>query len=121
MIIVREKRYGQRSCFIFKCKMCNVREMDADRGAVCGTTSTGGGRAQLEEMTSAMNIPTTSAKTFRRYHDDVCDGWEATALNEMKLAAEEEEEARLDVAAGDVDVNGVPVTTVIADVHTGPT
>ncbi|KAJ8881671.1 hypothetical protein PR048_018157 [Dryococelus australis] len=24
MSIVREKRYGLRSCFIFKCKMCNV-------------------------------------------------------------------------------------------------
>ncbi|KAJ8888771.1 hypothetical protein PR048_008263 [Dryococelus australis] len=74
-------RYGLRSCFIFKCKMCNVelpvntekdsQEMDVNRGAVCVTMCTGGGQAQLEEMTSAMNIPTMSAKTFRKYHDDV--------------------------------------------------
>ncbi|KAJ8897156.1 hypothetical protein PR048_002502 [Dryococelus australis] len=98
MSIVHEKRYGLRGCFIFKCKMFNVellvntekdsQEMYVNRGAVCGTMSTGGGHAQLEEMMSSMNIPTMPAKTFRKRHDDVCDGWEATALNEMKLAVE---------------------------------
>ncbi|KAJ8878192.1 hypothetical protein PR048_022660 [Dryococelus australis] len=85
-------------------------EMDVNRGAECGTMSTGGGHAQLEEMMSAMNIPTMSAKIF---HDDVCYGWEATALNEMDSATEEK--ARLAVVAGDVDRDEAPVITVIAD------
>ncbi|KAJ8891376.1 hypothetical protein PR048_010892 [Dryococelus australis] len=71
--------------------------------------SAGGGHAQHEEIMSAMNTPTMSAKTF---HDDVCDGWESTALNEMNLAAEE---VRLAVTADDVDRSEAPVITVTAD------
>ncbi|KAJ8875743.1 hypothetical protein PR048_023642 [Dryococelus australis] len=87
--------------------------MDVNRSPVCGTMYTGRGHAQLEEIMSAMNIPTVSAKTFRKYHDDMCEGYEATTLNEIMLAAKEE--ARLAVAVGDVDRNGVTIKTVIAD------
>ncbi|KAJ8895572.1 hypothetical protein PR048_000908 [Dryococelus australis] len=67
MDVVREKRYGLRSCFIFKCRMCNVEmpvwsekdpeKMDVNTPAVSGTTSSVGGHAQLEEMFSAMDVP----------------------------------------------------------------
>ncbi|KAJ8889949.1 hypothetical protein PR048_009454 [Dryococelus australis] len=49
MDVVREKRCGLRSCFIFKCRInTRVEKMDVNTAAVSGTISSGGEYAQLE-------------------------------------------------------------------------
>lgn len=124
MTFLRERRIGLISGFVFKCSMCNIEKtlwtekqvanrMDVNTSAVCGTMTTGGGHAQLEEVLSAMDIPTMSNKTYKRKEDVVSEGLTATAEKEMKAAAEEE--ARLAVERGDVDKEGTPLLTVVAD------
>lgn len=124
MELVREKRVGLKSVFVFKCNMCNIEqsvwsetekegEMDVNTSAVSGTITTGGGHAQLEEFLSTMNVPPMSDKTFRKFEDKLCKEMMETAEAEMKAAAEEE--ARLAVEHGDVDKDGTPLITVVAD------
>lgn len=124
MALLAETRQGLKSSYIFKCKMCNLSrtiwseitessEMDINTSAVSGTIATGGGHSQLEGIMSAMNIPPMSDKTFRRYESEISKGWMETADEEMRKAAEEE--ARLAVERGDVDKDGTPLITVVAD------
>ncbi|KAJ8896687.1 hypothetical protein PR048_002032 [Dryococelus australis] len=69
--------------------------------AVSGTISSGGGHTQLEEVFLAMDVPVLSSKAFHKYHNIVCDAWEATALEEIQTATLEE--ARLAKEKGEVD------------------
>lgn len=124
MTLVGEKRVGLKSCFVFICNFCNVKKtvwsersdkdkMDVNTCAVSGTVSTGGGHYQLEETLSTMDIPPISDKTFRKYEAKLTKGWMDAATDEMRKAAEEE--ARHAVEAGDVDKDGTPLITVVAD------
>lgn len=56
-----------------------------------------------------------SVNTYTKYHDRVCSGSEKTCLGQMENAAKEE--AELAVQRGDVDENGIPILTVVADGH----
>lgn len=122
--VVSERRLGLRSVFVFECSMCkykatvcseikNDHKMDVNTGAVCGTITTGGGHAQLEEFLGVLDIPPMSQKTFKLYEEKVSKGWAATAAAEMEQAAAEE--ARLAVEHGEVDKDGTPLITVVAD------
>lgn len=124
MVLIREKRIGLKSCFVFQCNYCNVKEsvwseveknseMDINTSAVSGTMTTGGSHSQLEEFLSTLNVPPMSNKTFIKYEDRVRQGLIDTAAEEMKKAAEEE--ARHAIELGDVDQNGTPLITVVAD------
>jgi hypothetical protein len=124
MVLLREKRVGLKSGFVFLCNMCNIErvvwsemkkpgEMDVNTSAVSGTITTGGGHAQLEELLSTMNIPTMTDKTFNKYENVIQNGLLLTADIEMKKAAEEE--ARIAVERGSVDSDGTPLITVVAD------
>ncbi|KAJ8867678.1 hypothetical protein PR048_031481 [Dryococelus australis] len=102
--------------------MCNVdmpvwsakdpEKMDVNTAAVSGTISSGGRHAQLEEGFSALDVPVLSSKTFHKYHNIVCEAWEATALEEMQTAALEE--ARLAKGKAEVDSDGIPTIKVVA-------
>jgi hypothetical protein len=124
MEFLREKRVGLKSGFVFKCSMCNIEKivwseiekstvMDVNTSAVSGTMATGGGHAQLEEVLSTMDIPTISNKTYKKIEDKIITELMATAECEMKKAAEEE--ARYAVERGEVDKDGTPLLTVVAD------
>lgn len=124
IVLVREKRLGLKSCFIFKCNFCNVEQsvwseiekpdvMDVNTSAVSGTITTGGGHTQLEEILTTMNIPSMSDKTFRKFEIKICDGLMSTAAQEMKKAAEEEAQHAREL--GDIDKDGTPLITVVAD------
>ncbi|KAJ8898574.1 hypothetical protein PR048_003934 [Dryococelus australis] len=106
MDVVSEKRY---------------REMDVNTAAVSGTISSGGRHAQLEEVFSAMDVPALSSKAFHKYHNIVCDAWEATAFEEMQTAALGV--ARLAKEKGEIDSDGILMIMVVADpnVPTEPT
>lgn len=123
MEIISENRVGLKSALIFKCKMCNFKStvwtekeknvMDVNTAAVSGTITTGGGHAQVEEFLSVLDIPPMSQKTFKKYEQKVSVGWAATAAAEMEDAAAEE--ARLAREHGEVDKDGTPLITVVAD------
>jgi hypothetical protein len=124
MQIMSEKRVGLKSGFVVKCSMCNYKTtiwseknnknvMDVNTGAVCGTITTGGGHTQLAEFLSVLDIPSMSQPTFKNYEEKVSAGWAATAAAEMEAAAAEE--ARLARQLGEVDADGTPLITVVAD------
>lgn len=120
-----EIRNGLRSGFKFKCKMCGCVEivwsedrdskdkMDVNTGAVAGIMTIGSGFSGLQELLGAMDISCMSNPTYNRYHKAVSEGWQQAALREMQEAAEEE--CCLAKQRGDVDKDGVPLLTVVAD------
>lgn len=123
MDLIKETRFGLRSVICMKCNMCNLEcnvttdcvgnGMDVNTASVAGSMAIGIGYSQLEELLSAMEVPALSSKTYLKYHDQVSDGWEASALQEMEVAAKEE--IRHAVSEGNVSVDGIPVLTVVAD------
>lgn len=115
---------GLRSGFVFLCDMCGFTDtvwsdpdsecrMDINAAAVAGSISTGGGFANLTKMLGAMNIRCMGSNTFDKYNNIISKGWEESALAEMKLAADEE--AALARERNDIDRDGVPLLTVVAD------
>lgn len=124
MVVVSEVRQGLRNGFVVECTMCkfkqtiwsekiNEKEMDVNKAGVCGTIVTGGGHAQLEEFLSTLDIPAMSNKTFKKTEEQLSEGWTATAAAEMEAAAAEE--AQLARENNEVDKDGVPLITVVAD------
>lgn len=124
MEAISETRKGLNSGFVFQCQMCNFKTtvwtekahadiMDVNTAAVCGTVTTGGGHAQLEESLSVLDIPPMGYGTFKRCEVKVTEGWADTAAAEMAEAAAEE--ARMAREQNEVDKDGVPLITVVAD------
>lgn len=124
MSALSEVRQGLRSGFTFECTMCKFKtviwtetlhdkQMDVNTASVCGTVTTGGGYAQLEEFLSILDVPPISNKTFRKIEEKLSHGWAATAAAEMEQAAAEE--ARLARENNELDSDGVPLITVVAD------
>lgn len=122
--VCKEVRKGLSSIIVCKCDMCLLEfhiptsdpatdKMDVNTRAVAGIMSIGAGFTQLEDLCATIGIPCMSSKTYSRLHDTVCDGWENAAANEMQAA--NEEEAAIATAKGEVDEDGVPILTVVAD------
>lgn len=118
--IVGEKRVGLNSIFFTKCQVCNVKNkfttephdsVDINKAAVCGILAIGAGYSQFSELFSSLNIPSMSSHTYYNKEQSVNDNIKETAWEEMKKAGKEE--AILAKEAGDVDVDGIPVMTVI--------
>ena len=124
MEIVRERCMGLRTCWTFKCRMCNVEmpvwseptaegTMGVNHAATAGTVLTGGGHAQLDELCADMNMPCMSDKTFAKCEADVFEAWKKSAIKEMEQAVKEEiAHARV---LGHVDADGTPLLTVTCD------
>lgn len=85
--------------------------MDINTAAVAGRLITNGsGFVALERCLGGMDVRCMSS----RHNDIVSKGWEESAVNEMKEAAEEE--IRLTKERGDVNKDdGIPWLTVVAD------
>ncbi|KAJ1521823.1 hypothetical protein ONE63_003458 [Megalurothrips usitatus] len=122
--LVKEKRFGFRSQMVYRCKKCEKlttldtdkvgdSEMPANKGLVSGVFATGGTFTMRSSATAGLNMPCIHRKTWQRHEEDIADNIEAAALEAMLEAGREE--YRLAVEAGDVDADGVPFTTVIAD------
>nr|CAI5841795.1 unnamed protein product [Callosobruchus analis] len=58
-------------------------------------------------------MPMMAKKTYGEYHEKVAELIRSSAWKSMEDAAAEE--AKLAIEAGDVDINGVPCITVVAD------
>lgn len=126
MHFVREIHMGFSSTLVFHCNMCNndfslrtedpiksSTHLDVNTRAVSGIMSIGGGFSHLEEFFSSVGIPCMSSKTYSKLHNKVCNAWEKAALRQMEDAVKEE--AALALERGDVDENGTPLLTVVAD------
>ncbi|GBL74580.1 hypothetical protein AVEN_235491-1 [Araneus ventricosus] len=124
MTIVSDVRKGLRIGIELKCNMCFITEivwsenpdsnkMPINTAAVSGIMTTGGGYSNLEDILSALDIPSMTSHTFQKERDRISAAWEETAAKEMHNAAMEEK--RLAIEAGEIDADGIPLLTVVAD------
>ncbi|XP_064480411.1 uncharacterized protein LOC135393960 [Ornithodoros turicata] len=128
MEIVSEHRRGLCSSFSLKCRMCLRKDvvtteapvdqlvqqrMDVNSSAVNGIVSIGSGFSGLRELLGALDIPGMAGSTYSKYQDIAAKGIDETAWEEIRKAGIEE--ARLAREAGDVDADGFPIITVVAD------
>lgn len=124
LIFVEEKKNGFYSEFVFVCTICNTKEiiesenpntllMDVNKAFVTALVNSDQGFAQLDIITALLNMPNMSNKLYQKVHEKVENLAHITAWESMSSAAEEE--AKLAKDNGDVNENGVPMITVIAD------
>lgn len=124
MILIDETQKGLNCGLKFQCRVCNYSNtvwtnsaestmLDINTAAVLGITEIGCGFSNLEEFTSILNIPPMSSNKFLKEQSLVCSAWEQAAALEIEAAVAEEK--RLAVEAGDVDSEGYPLITVVAD------
>jgi len=125
MIFLSEKRYGFRSVYIFKCKMCNIkcsfesekREpenfISINQAIVSGTIAAGIGYIQLTEVLVSADIPCMSNTTYNAVLLVMSVNIHNAALKEMQIAGEEEK--KMAIEAGEIDHDGTPMCTVVAD------
>ncbi|XP_031353734.1 uncharacterized protein LOC116178384 [Photinus pyralis] len=119
VVLQKEKMQGIRSSLHLKCNMCNetfkldTSDASVNRDAVLAMMAIGSGFSHLEQVTSSLEIPCMSSRMYTALHDEVSEAWEETSLRTMKEAAEEEKQIAL--RNKDVDKNGVPCITVVAD------
>ncbi|KAL4112571.1 hypothetical protein QTP88_016326 [Uroleucon formosanum] len=122
----KEKRYGFYSEFIFICNVCNKNEIIStepsldtngllaiNMAVVSSAVNTGQGYSQLQQFSAILNMPCMSNPLYQKCHEKVSSYTESVALEGTKEAAKEE--ARLAIEHGDVNKNGVPMITVVAD------
>ncbi|KAJ8893385.1 hypothetical protein PR048_005976 [Dryococelus australis] len=75
--------------------------------------TTGGGYSQLEEFCAALNMPCIARNSCSAYHGQVSESIHQSAWKLMSEAAKEE--AELAIEARDIDKDGNPIVTVVAD------
>lgn len=125
MELLYERRFGLRSNFTFSCKMCKIVRiieseeerpksyMPINEAALSGSISIGIGHSQLEEICATMDISSMTSNTFIRNHNIIGKKIHEIAENVMKIAGEEER--KLAIENGDIDSDGIPMCTVVAD------
>lgn len=125
MQFVSEKQSGFRSSFKFSCEMCNCELIiyseekvpssciPINEAIVSGTIAAGIGYSQLSELSASLDIPCMSNTTYGLVLSKMGDTIHDAALQEMKLAGEEER--KFAIETGCFDDDGVPMCTVIAD------
>lgn len=122
--IINERRNGFKSIFTIKCMMCDKKFIlstedsinditPINTAVVSGIIAIGAGYSQLQQLTSAIEIPCMGSRLYNKEQNKVFDNYEEIAAKEMEKSAKEE--ARLAIEAGNVDVDGTPLVTVIAD------
>nr|XP_034194696.1 uncharacterized protein LOC117610952 [Osmia lignaria]XP_034194697.1 uncharacterized protein LOC117610952 [Osmia lignaria] len=96
------------------CLRKNDSIMDINHAAVSATMVTGGGYNQLEELLSGVNMSCMTKRMYEKCQDDIIDGFEVAAQQEMEEAGKEERE--LAIARGDVLAGyNIPWIPVVAD------
>lgn len=125
MEFVSEKQEGFRSVFKFSCKMCKIitcisseksnplNYIPINDAVVSGTIGIGIGFSQLVEFSAPLEIPYMSNTTYSSILTNMGDHIHQAALKEIIIAGQEEKEFALQT--GNVDEDGVPMCTVVAD------
>lgn len=76
-------------------------------------TYIGIGHTQLSELSASIEVPSISSTSYLKNFSNISDVVQDTAIEEMIKAGDEER--RIAIENGNVDENGVPMCTVIAD------
>ena len=124
MYPVSESRKGFISTIKLKCRMCGLTQnietddcytdtSNVNTNVVTGMVSTGGGHSKFQEICAAIDMPCIGNDTWAKYHDVVNDSFHNAAWKLMSEAAIEE--ARIAREKGEVDKDGFPCITVVAD------
>lgn len=122
--LIKEIRTGFFSQFFFKCKLCNKIEiissepkksssMSVNTAIVSSVVSNGQGYGQLEQFSAILNMPCMANRTYQKEHEQISSNIEVTMWQALESAAKEE--ASLAVLRGDINENGIPLITVVAD------
>lgn len=67
----------------------------------------------MNEFTAFLELPSLSCSSFVKIQDSIAEIVHDTAWEEMQKAGEEEKRIALD--CGDIDTDGIPMITVVAD------
>jgi len=121
---VTEKRKGYYSTFQFNCKVCGLKEqidsenvkgenVNINMAIVSATVNAGQGYSQLDEFSATLNMPNMSNRLYQELHSEIFMYVHDIAWKEMELAGQEEK--RLAIENGDLDLKGRPKIAVIAD------
>lgn len=125
MTFISEKLHGFRSTFKFKCDVCNCvmfinseklkpeTYLPINEAAVNGSIAAGIGFTQLSALCATMDIPCMSSTTYLTVKEFIFKRIHKVADVQMKIAGDEERQ--LAIEAGTVDVDGIPMCTVVAD------
>jgi len=120
----KENRKGYYSTFHFNCKVCGLKEqidsenvngenVNINMAIVSATVNAGQGYSQLEEFSATLNMPNMSNRLYQTLHTEIFMHVHDIAWKEMELAGQEEK--RLAIENGDLDIKGRPKIAVIAD------
>lgn len=125
MTFISEKRHGFRSTFRFQCDVCNIIMfinseklkpeifMPINDATVNGSIAAGIGFTQLSEMCAVMDIPCMSSSTFLLVQEFISKRIHEVAEVQMKIVGDEERQ--LAIEAVEIDTDGTPMCTVVAD------
>lgn len=122
--LINEKRNGFLSTFFFKCNVCGSTEkiysedpefkgLNINTSITSAILNTGQGYSQLEEFCGILNMPCMSLPTYQQMHEEVSKNIFNVSFEEMKKAGQEE--AKIAIENRDVDEQGRPLITVVAD------
>lgn len=120
--VEKEIRSGLDSRVILRCNNCETdfsvkltpsEPVNMNTAAVLAINMVGIGYSQLEQFASVLDVPVMCAENYKKLNDDLGKGWEGTAMESMKRAADEEK--KIAIQLGDVDDDGIPFTTVVID------
>lgn len=122
LIVKKEKKMGLSSKISFYCNMCNItlivdtintKERDINIDSVLGTNLIGTGFSGIEELFAVMDIPVMSSNTYKAKQKIV--GKDIIVVSKKSMFDAVEEEKRIAIEKGEVDRDGIPLITVIAD------
>ncbi|CAI6362985.1 unnamed protein product [Macrosiphum euphorbiae] len=126
MLFISETRKGYMSVFTFKCKMCNIISkitsemlnntapyLPINKAIVNGSLAIGIGQTQLAELSASIELPFISSTSYISHLSTVSSSVQDTAIDEITKAGKEERE--IAIKNRNVDENGIPMCTVIAD------
>ncbi|KAI4455781.1 exonuclease phage-type/recb c-terminal domain-containing protein [Holotrichia oblita] len=127
MSFISEQQKGAVSVFTFKCNMCRIdkkistaekthqpsSELELNKTLVLAAISVGTGYSQLQQQLAILNIPGFSQRRYQKCQEEVSEKILETSLECMVAAGREESELARQV--GDVDKDGYPLISVIAD------
>ena len=88
-------------------------QLGINMSAVSATNGAGVGFSVLEEIISGMDMPWLSNKTFLNYQNSLSELWNQEI--ETEIEENVREASKNAVQRGDVDEDGMPLLTVVAD------
>lgn len=80
---------------------------------VSSVVNPGQGYAQLEQFSAILNMPCMTNSTYQKEHEIISGYIETTMWQSLEMVGKEE--ANMAIERGDVNKNGVPLITLVAD------